>query len=140
MKKMTLFACAILLTSVVGFTGCKQQQGQNDPQPKAPEVSTDIAISLPNQVGGPRRMPSATVQANGQTDFATNGMINLVLVPFASPAAVTASSVRYGANLNLGDLSGDVALANSANGRAKVFSDKQVPRIRCFRYQSLLER
>lgn len=127
MKKMTLFACAILLTSVVGFTGCKQQQGQNDPQPKAPEVSTDIAISLPNQVGGPRRMPSATVQANGQTDFATNGMINLVLVPFASPAAVTASSVRYGANLNLGDLSGDVALANSANGRAKVFSDKQVP-------------
>ncbi|MCR5050736.1 MAG: hypothetical protein K6A36_06585 [Paludibacteraceae bacterium] len=124
---MTLFACAILLTSVVGFTGCKQQQSQDEPQTKTPEVSTDIAISLPNQVGGPRRMPSTTVQTNGQTDFATNGMTNLVLVPFKASAAVTSSSTRYGANLELGDLSGDVALASNANGRAKVFSDKQVP-------------
>lgn len=125
MKKMTFLACAILLTSVVGFTGCKPQNVE-EPQQKAPAVTTDIAISLPAQVGGPRRMPGQTVQTAGATDFATNGMTNIVLIPFAASAKVTSSSVRYGENISLGDLTA----ANSASkvgGHAKVYSDKQVP-------------
>ena len=126
MKKMTFLACAILLTSVVGFTGCKPQQGVDEPQQKASSVTTDIAISLPTQVGGPRRMPGQTVQTAGATDFAANGMTNIVLIPFAASAQVTSSSVRYGENISLGDLTA----ANSASkvgGHAKVYSDKQVP-------------
>ena len=126
MKKMTFLACAILLTSVVGFTGCKPQQTGEEPQQKASAVTTDIAISLPAQVGGPRRMPGATVQTAGATDFATNGMTNIVLIPFAASAKVTSSSVRYGENISLGDLTAANSVSSS-NGHAKVYSDKQVP-------------
>ena len=126
MKKMTFLACAILLTSVVGFTGCKPQQTGEEPQQKAPAVTTDIAISLPAQVGGPRRMPGATVQTGGATDFSTNGMTNIVIIPFAASAKVTSSSVRYGENISLGDLTAATSVSSS-NGHAKVYSDKQVP-------------
>ena len=125
MKKMTFLACAAMLTSAVVLTGCKD--GKNEP--KAPQVTTDIAISLPGQVGanGARRMPGATVQTNGHTDFATNGMKDITLVPFGPSAEVTTSSVRLGDNIVLGNIGTTQTYTNSANGRAKVFTGKQVP-------------
>jgi len=123
MKKLAFLACAALLTSAVVFTGCKKD---NEPKAKAPAVTTDIAISLPGQVGGSvRHMPGTTVQTDGPTHFATNGMAEINLIPFAPKAKVSTSSVRYGENIALGALSGDVALKNS--NRAKVYTNQQVP-------------
>ena len=127
MKKMTFLACVAMLTSAVVFTGCKNNQ--NEPQQKVPQVTTDIAISLPGQVGnnGARRMPGATVQLGGHTDFGTNGMNGITLVPFGPSAVVTTSSVRLGDNIVLGQIGATQTYTNSANGRAKVFTGKEVP-------------
>lgn len=126
MKKMTFLACAAMLTSAVFFTGCKKDQ--NAPE-KLPQVTTDIAISLPGQLGnnGVRKMPSATVQTAGATDFATNGMNDITLVPFGPSAAVTTASTRIGDNIVLGAIGATQSYTNSANGRAKVFTGKSVP-------------
>ena len=58
MKKLTFVACAAMLASAVALTGC---QGDNN-APTQQGVTTDIAISLPGQVGasGPNKMPGAT--------------------------------------------------------------------------------
>lgn len=124
MKKMTFMACAALLASAIAFTGC--QGDQNEPKQNAPSVNTDIAISLPGQVGSnAHRMPGTTVQTDGPTHFGTNGMADINLIPFAPKAKVSTTSVRYGENIDLGTLAGSVALAN--NNRAKVYTNKQVP-------------
>ncbi len=119
---MTFVACAALLASVA-FTSCNN----NEPQQKPQQVTTDIAISLPSQVGGPQRMPGATVQLNGHTDFGTNGMNDITLVPFGPSAAVTTASVRLGNNIELGSIGATQTYTASANGRAKVFTGKSVP-------------
>jgi hypothetical protein len=127
MKKMTFIVCGAMLASAVLFTGCKKDQ--NAPE-KAPSVTTDVAISLPGQVGanGARHMPGTTVQKQGYTDFSTNGMENIILIPFGPKEKVTASSKRYGNDvINLGNFDGDKELLNNAAGRAKVFTDKDVP-------------
>ncbi len=78
MKKMTFLACAAMLASTVAFTGCKGDK--NEPKANAPQIQTDIAISLPGQVGAPtHHMPGATPQLNGHTDFGTNGMNGITL-------------------------------------------------------------
>ena len=127
MKKMTFLACAAMLTSAVALTGCKD--GKNEPQQKAPTVTTDIALSLPGQVGanGARRMPGTTVQKSGYSDFETNGMKNIILVPFAPSADVTTSSTRHGDNIELDNFSSATAYSQSADGRAKLYESKQVP-------------
>ena len=121
---MTFLACAALLTSAVVITGCKND---SEPQAKAPKVTTDIAISLPNQVGGPavRHMPGRTVQTDGPTDFSYNGMANITLIPFAPKAKVSTASVRFGDDIALGTLDGSIALSNE--NRARNYSDQQVP-------------
>lgn len=125
MKKLTFVACAAMLASAVALTGC---QGDNN-APTQQGVTTDIAISLPGQVGtsGPNKMPSATVQLGGHTDFTANGMNNITLVPFAKSEKVTTSSVRQGENIVLGSIESTQTYTNSANGRAKVFTGKSVP-------------
>ena len=125
MKKLTFVACAAMLASAVALTGC---QGDNN-APTQQGVTTDIAISLPGQVGasGPNKMPGATVQLNGHTDFTANGMNNITLVPFAKSAKVTTSSLRQGENIVLGSIESTQTYTNSANGRAKVFTGKSVP-------------
>lgn len=125
MKKLTFVACAAMLASAVALTGC---QGDNN-APTQQGVTTDIAISLPGQVGasGPNKMPGATVQLNGHTDFTANGMVGITLVPFAKSEKVTTSSVRQGENIVLGSIETTQTYTNSANGRAKVFTGKSVP-------------
>ena len=125
MKKLTFVACAAMLASAVALTGC---QGDNN-APTQQGVTTDIAISLPGQVGasGPNKMPGATVQLNGHTDFTANGMVGITLVPFAKSEKVTTSSLRQGENIVLGSIESTQTYTNSANGRAKVFTGKSVP-------------
>lgn len=126
MKKMTFLACAAMLASTVAFTGCKGDK--NEPKANVPQIQTDIAISLPGQVGAPTlHMPGATPQLNGHTDFGTNGMNGITLVPFAPSAVVTTSSVRLGDNIVLGSIGATQTYTNSPNGRAKVFTGKSVP-------------
>ena len=123
MKKMTFLACTAVLASAVALTGCKGDD-QNVPQQKAPSVTTDITISLPQQaVGGVRRMPGATVQIDPSTQF--QGITNIQLVPFAKTGAIAAADNRLGANINLGGISLTTELA--AASKAKRYSDVAVP-------------
>ena len=124
MKKMTFFALAAVMLSAVVLTSC-----ENDQEPeKAKGITTDVAISLPGQVGGSMfRMPGATVQTNPQTDFGNNGMVSMTLVPFGPSATVTSSSTRLGDNIVLGEIGTSAQYSQSANGRAKVFTGKTVP-------------
>ena len=125
MKKMTFFAFAAMLLSAVVLIGCKNEK--NEPE-KAPGITTDIAVSLPGQVGsGALHMPSVTVQRNGQTDFASNGMVNMTLVPFGPSDVVSESSVRLGDNIVLGEIGTSYSYTNSPNGRSKVYTGKKVP-------------
>lgn len=123
MKKMTFFACAAMLASAVAFTGCNNEEPQQKPQ----QVTTDIAISLPDQVVGMQRMPGKTVQTAGATDFSDNGMNGITLVPFAKSDEVTTSSVRLGDNIVLGAIGGAAAHSDYASGRAAVFTGQSVP-------------
>ncbi|MBQ6790705.1 MAG: hypothetical protein IJP76_04595 [Paludibacteraceae bacterium] len=125
MKKMTFFALAAVMLSAVVLTGCKNDE--NEPSKKAASVSTDITLSLPTQVdGGMRHMPGVNVQTSGATDFATNGMKAITLVPFAPSAAITTSSVRHGDNIVLGVI-GSTYANETGKGRTKVFEAQQVP-------------
>lgn len=128
MKKSKLFAyvCLVALVSA-GMSSCKNEE--NEPVQRQ-QITTDIALSLPSQVGGvsgARRMPSSTVQTAGATDFATNGMKNITLLPFAEGAAVTTSSTRNGDNISLGTIGATQAYTDVTGSRAKVFTGKQVP-------------
>ncbi len=123
MKKMTFFALAAVMLSAVVLTGCKNE---NEPE-KVKGVTTDIAVSLPGQVGTPLHMPSVTVQRSGQTDFASNGMVSMTLVPFGPAAEVTTASTRLGNNIVLGEIGTSYGYTNSPNGRSKVYTGKTVP-------------
>ena len=126
MKKMTFFAVAAMLLSTVVFTACKNEK---EPE-KVQGINTDIAISLPGQVGGGAlRMPGVTVQRNGQSDFASNGMTGITLVPFGPSALVTTASSRLGQNIGLADLTAtnSNAYSESPNGRVRVYEGKTVP-------------
>jgi hypothetical protein len=125
MKKMTFIACAAMLASAVAFTGCKGDQ--NAPQQKVQQVQTDIALALPAQVSGPLRMPGTAVQTNGATDFGTNGMRSIILVPFAKAAAVTTASERLGENISLGGFGDAVLNRTNDRGRIALFEGKEVP-------------
>ena len=128
---MTFLACAAMLASALIITGCNKNEAQNGVDENAPKVTTDIAISLPGQLGNNvRRMPGTTVQTNGQSDFSTNGgMTGMVLIPFAPKEKVSNTSVRYGVNIDLGDFTAanSESLSESANGRTKVYENQQVP-------------
>ena len=124
MKKMTFFAFAAMLLSAVVLIGCKNEK---EPE-KVKGVTTDIAVSLPGQVGsGALHMPSVTVQRNGQTDFGSNGMVSMTLVPFGPSAAITTASTRLGDNIVLGEIGTSYSYTNSPNGRSKVYTGKTVP-------------
>ena len=120
------------LVGVATLVSCEKKKSEEPAaQANAPQVTTDNAISLPGQVGAAgaaaRRMPGATVQLCGHTDFGTNGMNGITLVPFGPSAKVTSSSTRLGDNIVLGAIGATQTYTASPNGRAKVFTGKSVP-------------
>lgn len=126
------YVAMIGLVGVATLVSCEKKKSEEPAaQANAPQVTTDIAISLPGQVGAAgaaaRRMPGATVQLGGHTDFGTNGMNGITLVPFGPSAKVTTSSVRLGDNIVLGAIGATQTYTASPNGRAKVFTGKSVP-------------
>ena len=124
MRKITVITCAALLTSVA-FTGCKGDQ--NAPEQNVQNVATDITIALPAQVSGPNKMPSATVQWGGVTDFETNGMKDIVLIPFAKSKEIEGTDKRLGDKIELGNIGDTYTYATDNGGRTKVFENKPVP-------------
>lgn len=130
MKKFQTMACVAMLTSAIAFTGCKSN---DEPAVNGQKVTTDITISLPTQVGdndGVFRMPGVNVQTSGVSDFTTNGMKGITLVPFGPSAAVTTSSTRIGDNIVLGTISEHAKHTENAKagaGRTVVFEGESVP-------------
>ena len=125
---MTFIACAAMLTSTVILTGCKKE-GQNEPQAKVPEVTTDLTISLPaNATGGARRMPGTTVQTNnGSTDFQGIGDIKMIPFGLAKSATVVGESKFLGNPLvGITDIASDDALKGKAS-KAKKYENIAVP-------------
>lgn len=122
MKKISFLACTAMLASLVALTGCKKE-GQNEPQAKAPSVTTDITISLPsNAVGGPRRMPGTSVQLE-PSQF--QGITNITLVPFAKKGEIEAADARQGGNITLGEIAATSELATVS--KAKRYTNVKVP-------------
>jgi len=127
MKKMTFFACAAILTSAVAFTSCNKND-QNEPHQQSNEVvKTEFSIALPAQLGGgngARRMPGATVQVSGRSQF--QGMTNIRLVPFAKQEDIAAGDTRLGnQNIVLSDIANADALGTNSN--AKVYPSVNIP-------------
>ena len=123
MKQMTCMACAAMLASTVALNSCKSGD-QNGPQQPAEVVKTEFAISIPDNVaGGPRKMPSATVQRDGKGQF--QGITSITLVPFNVKGEILGSSTRLDKNINL---TGDVEQADvNKDSRAKVYTDVKIP-------------
>lgn len=122
MKKFS-YVAFVALVSAATLASCSKKE--DEPQANAPQVATDITISLPSQAtGGARRMPGKTVQTdNGVNDF--QGIGNIYLVPFAKSAKVQATDTRLGANIGLGDIAATTELG--AVSKAKLYKDKNVP-------------
>ncbi len=133
MRKMTFLACAAMLTSAFVLGSCNKND-QNEPKSQMPEVKTQFSIALPNQLSGngANRMPSATVQRDGITDF--QGMKDIILVPFATQGEINvASDQRLGDNITASNSSTTpvpMAIGKTelgANSKAKVFNDVSIP-------------
>jgi len=132
MRKMTFIACAAMLASAVAFTGCKGDQ--NAPEKQQEVVKTQFSIALPSQLSnGARRMPSATVQKEGISQF--QGMEAITLVPFAKQGEILGTDKRLGTNIttanNVAMTVASDAFASPANQAAgyqnKVFNDVSIP-------------
>ena len=122
MKKMTFFAlAAVMFASAVVLTGCKNDE--NEPEKKNEVAKTEFSIALPDQVSGARRMPGATVQKEGRSQF--QGMTNITLVPFVHQRAITAADTRLGNNIELGDIAAASELGTNSN--AKVYDNVSIP-------------
>ena len=123
MKKMTLVACAAMLTSAAALTSCKNDV-KNEPQGPAEVVKTEFAISLPQQaVGGPNKMPAATVQTEGITNF--QGITDIFLVPFAGTGEIAGADTRLGSNIHLSAVAkNDI---QDKDSKAKVYSNVSIP-------------
>lgn len=124
MKKITFMACAALLTSMIALNSCKSDEPGGNPNLNDGDVvKTEFAISLPGQAVGPNKMPAATVQTEGITNF--QGMTSLFLVPFVEQNAIEKTENRLGANIHLSDLVKDDI--KDAKSHAKVYSDLSIP-------------
>ena len=134
MKKMTFLACAALLASACMFTACKKDKVSDELQ-QAPqsgsyngeEVKTQFSIALPNQLNGPARMPSSTVQNAGVSEF--QGMTGITLIPFAKEGTITSSDMRLGDNITTAKGESMTVSPSDFSGdyRAKVYEDVSIP-------------
>ena len=122
-NKLFAYACAFAMVSSVGLTSCNNEnQKQNNGNGEV--VKTEFSIALPNQLSGKRKMPSATVQRDGKSQF--QGIADgIILVPFAKTAAIVAGDERLGDNITL---DGAVTPAQiGTNSNAKVYTDVDIP-------------
>lgn len=125
MKKITFMACAALLTSMIALNSCKSDEPGGNPNLNDGDVvKTEFAISFPSQAVGPNKMPAATVQTNGLTNF--QGITGIFLVPFAGQDSIIGTEARLGANIHLTEdlISGDISGKNS---KSKRYADVAVP-------------
>ena len=125
MKKITFMACAALLTSMIALNSCKSDEPGGNPNLNDGDVvKTEFAISFPYQAVGPNKMPAATVQTNGLTNF--QGITGIFLVPFAGQDSIIGTEARLGANIHLTEdlISGDISGKNS---KSKRYADVAVP-------------
>lgn len=125
MKKITFMACAALLTSMIALNSCKSDEPGGNPNLNDGDVvKTEFAISLPSQAVGPNKMPAATVQTNGLTNF--QGITGIYLVPFAGQDSIIGTEARLGANIHLTE---DLSKANieGKNSKSKRYADVAVP-------------
>jgi len=128
MKKFQTMAyvVALALVSTAGLSSCKSDE-PGDGNYNGETVKTEFAINLPKQVAddnsGMSRMPSATVQKNGASQF--QGITGIWLVPFAKQGAIIDSDARLGNNIHL---TGDVTAADIAKpSKAKAYSNVSIP-------------
>ena len=128
MKKFQTMAyvVALALVSTAGLSSCKSDE-PGDGNYNGETVKTEFAINLPKQVAddnsGMSRMPSATVQKNGASQF--QGITGIWLVPFARQGAIIDSDARLGNNIHL---TGDVTAADIAKpSKAKAYSNVSIP-------------
>ena len=130
MKSFTKIAlvAAIAVISTVGFTSCKKDKDNNAPEYKGEMVKTQFSLNLPSKVGGMRKMPGATVQADGE-DF--RGIEGIRLIPYTvtlsgsndTPVPHDASALTNMFTLtNIDGWSDD-----TGNKHAKVYNDVQIP-------------
>ncbi len=131
--KTLAYLMAIAMVSTFAMTSCKDktepvlQEGQGSYS--GDEVKTQFSIALPNQLNGPARMPGATVQNAGVSDF--QGMNNIILIPFAKEGGKIDPSVdsRLGANITTAK-GADMTISSSdfsGDYRAKRFEDVSIP-------------
>ena len=129
MKSIKIFATvgAIALLGMTGLTSCNQKNTPVGPENYNGEtVKAEFSIALPSEAAGDnsvRRMPAATVQAEGRSQF--QGMTGIVLVPFAKQSAITGSDTRLGANIPLSDISAASELGTTNN--AKCYTNVTIP-------------
>ena len=122
---MTFMACAALLTSMIALNSCKSDEPGGNPNLNDGDVvKTEFAISFPSQAVGPNKMPAATVQTNGLTNF--QGITGIFLVPFAGQDSIIGTEARLGANIHLAE---PLTKANiqDKNSKAKLYPDVAVP-------------
>ncbi len=125
MKKITFMACAALLTSMIALNSCKSDDPVGSFEGDAEVVKTEFAISLPSQaVGGPNKMPAATVQTEGITNF--QGITGIFLVPFAGQDSIIGSETRLSKNIYLTD-SLKKENIEGKNSKSKRYADVAVP-------------
>ena len=134
MKTVKSFAyfMAVAMVSTVGMVSCKDEKEpvqQEQGSYTGEEVKTQFSIALPNQLNGPARMPSASVQKDQLTDF--QGMTGITLIPYAKQGAIDPSTdTRLGNNITTYGAGTAMTVAKADINRpssAKVFNDVSIP-------------
>ncbi len=130
--KTLAYLMAIAMVSTFAMTSCKDekepaQQEQGQGSYTGEEVKTQFSIALPEQLNGPARMPSATVQNAGVSEF--QGMTDIILIPFAKEGTITSSDTRLGDNITTAKGGAMTVLPTDFSGdyRAKVYEDVSIP-------------
>ncbi len=126
--KTLAYLMAIAMVSTFAMTSCKDEKEpaqQEQGSYTGEVVKTEFSIAMPGQLGGPNRMPGATVQVQGIDQF--NGLTGITLVPFAKQGAINAASdTRLGSkNITLADLT--KSEISGKTSKAKVYSDVSIP-------------
>ena len=131
--KTLAYLMAIAMVSTFAMTSCKDEkepvQQEEQGSYTGETVKTEFSIALPNQLNGPARMPSTSVQKDQLTDF--QGMTGITLIPYAKQGAIDPSTdTRLGSNITTYGAGTAMTVAKADINRpssAKVFNDVSIP-------------